>query len=513
MLAGSPAPATPRCATSCGQDAKACREARCTTLHGLERRTCAEACEGIAGCASLRTLAYVVTECESDARGARLRQTLEIRRGDCDPVPVMELTAPEPVPDGFDGIGLCRLSGLFRNSPAFVLAGGVQRLGVRPDGSAVVFEVNNDVALLPFGLPSPSPQQGFFFARADGSGLRWLAPASAAPIFDIYPASGGSTANVFPNLPFSPDGGHVVFTDMGPGPAGETAIQIFTLDVATGGPPRQVTHLPSAASPIPGLPATGFPSFLTGDTIGFYSFANPEGLNPQEQLTAFTVRIDGTGLRALPSPVVGSDSHVVTSFAVEGSGGRLATLVLPGTPVNPYPGASGFFGSLINEVFFVNGRHLVQLTDFHRVDTFGLLLDSRRQRAVFVASANPPHGDNPTENCQLFSIDTLGAHLRQLTHFREGDHSVPGCDSGPPPGGCSVSLSTLAREDPATGTIVFDSSCDPFGTNPFGVQLFAVQANGSRLRTLTHARGYVVAPDGSFTTELVGNWDYAPSVR
>jgi hypothetical protein len=424
----------------------------------------------------------------------------------------MDLTAPEPVPDGF---GLCRALGYYRLAPAFVVAGGVQRLGVRPDGSAVVFEVNNDVALLPFGLPPPVPQQGFFIARADGSGLRWLAPASAAPIFDLFSVSsvpGGYGVNVFSNLPFSPDWGHVAFTDLGPGPAGETAIQIFTLDVATGGR-RQVTHLPSAASPIPGLPATGFPSFLTGDTVGFYSFANPDHMNPQGQLTAFTVRIDGTGLRALPSPVVGPDGQVVPRFTIAGSGGGIATLVLPGAPVNPVLGATGFFGSLINEVFFVHGRRLLQLTDFHRVDTFGLFLDARRQRAVFVASANP-HGDNPTENCQLFSIDPLGAHLRQLTHFREGDYSsVVGCNAGPPPGGCSVSLSTLARENPATGTIVFDSSCDPFRTNPFGAQLFAVQADGSRLRALTHARGYVVAPDGSFTTELVGNWDYAPSVR
>src|SRR5262249_37539111 len=142
-LLASAAPAKQPCATSCKQETRTCEQTRCTGLHGSARRSCVETCRGIGGCAPLRTLAYVVTECESDARGARLRQTLEIRRGDCEPVPVMELTAPEPVPDGFDGIGLCRLSGLFRNSPAFVLAGGVQRLGVRPDRSAVVFEVNN----------------------------------------------------------------------------------------------------------------------------------------------------------------------------------------------------------------------------------------------------------------------------------------------------------------------------------------------------------------------------------
>jgi hypothetical protein len=60
---------------------------------------------------------------------------------------------------------------------------------------------------------------------------------------------------------------------------------------------------------------------------------------------------------------------------------------------------------------------------------------------------------------------------------------------------------------------VFDSTCDPIGTNPYGAQLFSVRPDGSRLRVLTHAKGFVSHPDGSVAVELVGNWDYAPAVR
>jgi len=46
---------------------------------GLRRSTCT------ALGARIRTLAYVVNECCSDARGTALCQALRIRRGDCPP--------------------------------------------------------------------------------------------------------------------------------------------------------------------------------------------------------------------------------------------------------------------------------------------------------------------------------------------------------------------------------------------------------------------------------------------
>jgi hypothetical protein len=116
---------------------------------------------------------------------------------------------------------------------------------------------------------------------------------------------------------------------------------------------------------------------------------------------------------------------------------------LAGTPVNAAPG----YPAAIAEVFLLEGPRLLQLTNFRRVDTGREFLSVNGRRAFFHASADPL-GTNPTENCQLFSIDTLGRHLRQLTHFREGERSVNGCQDGPPPG-CGGGI---ASQDPVTGT-------------------------------------------------------------
>ena len=125
------------------------------------------------------------------------------------------------------------------------------------------------------------------------------------------------------------------------------------------------------------------------------------------------------------------------------------------------------------------------------------------QRAFFTASADPL-GTNPTQNCQLFSVDVLGANLRQVTHFQQGGHPEGGCvpDLGtplsPPPGCVTGDL----RQDPVTGAIVFVSQCDPFGANPYGAQIFAMRPDGTGLRQLTHLRGFVTEADGTDTVEL-----------
>jgi hypothetical protein len=109
-----------------------------------------------------------------------------------------------------------------------------------------------------------------------------------------------------------------------------------------------------------------------------------------------------------------------------------------------------------------------QLTNFHRADTFAS--QSLRQdstRVFFTASADPL-GANPSNNCQLFSIDRAGGDLRQLTSFREADASLNGCTINYPKGfGCIV---VFGGEDERTGNLVFLSSCDPFGSNPNGQQ-------------------------------------------
>ena len=67
--------------------------------------------------------------------------------------------------------------------------------------------------------------------------------------------------------------------------------------------------------------------------------------------------------------------------------------------------------------------------------------------------------------------------------------------------------------DPVTGTLVFESSCDPFGTNPFGQALFAMRPDGTGLRQLTTLRGMTTDPDGTVHVEMPGPFAYSARLR
>jgi hypothetical protein len=51
---------------------------------------------------------------------------------------------------------------------------------------------------------------------------------------------------------------------------------------------------------------------------------------------------------------------------------------------------------------------------------------------------------------------------------------------------------------------MFASSCDPFGQNLVGGQVFAMHPDGSGLRQVTHYRGMQTGSDGTLTVELPG---------
>lgn len=441
------------------------------------------------------TLAYVVTECREGAADGTLRQELQILSDDHAPVTVMAV-GPVAVPPASVE---CRVNGINRYGPGFVLDGAFQRLGVSPDGSAVVFEVTDDFSLVaPHALPPD--QKGIYFAHADGSGLRRLGPASRDANFRIG-------IGIDPYFRFSPDGRTIVFSDRGPDPSGEEAVQIVMQDVITG-ERTQVTHLPSVHSPNTGL-ETGGPAFLDDRTIVFFSVANPDGLNPSGDLVVFTVSRDGTNLKQVPPPITLPGSRLLPSFSITGTNRFLFRQVLPGPAVNG--DALGEPGAPILEIFVSDGKNVLQLTNFRRVDTgdFGHSLSPDGARAFFTASADL--GDNMGENCQLFTTDAFGGGLRQLTRFREGQHSGNGCFYNRAPG-CAITLfnAFAPSQDARTGTLVFYSSCDPFGTNPNGGQLFAMRPDGTGLRQLTAVRGLVRQADGSAAVELPGPYVYGP---
>src|SRR5262245_5395962 len=414
------------CNETCRRDIDRCLATQCA---GVGRAACRRRCKP----AAIQTLAYVLSECRTDAAGREVgRQELRIRRGDQEPITVAAFDVSEknlePLRRVFPVAASppCATFGITRWGGFSVVSYPLQRLGVSPDGSGVVFEVNDEFLT----SPSLSPEQnGMFFVRSDGRGLRRLGPPSHEVSHRQNEKAIGGTFTFSPPMFFSPNGRRVAFTDIGPGPSGP-AVQIVVLDLATD-TRTQVTHLPSGTAPsnfFGEFFLTCCPVFVDDDTVVFQTFVDPDGSNPDHRLAAFSVRIDGSGLKAVPTPIAATGSEVVPSFGVFG-GGRtnLLRLPLPGIPVSPptTPDAN----LLIAEVFLRAGKGLVQLTNLRRADTFTGFLNAPRTHAFFLASADP-FGENPAGNCEIFSVDRFGRRLRQVTHFMRPTgrvFTIPGC--------------------------------------------------------------------------------------
>jgi hypothetical protein len=490
-LAGLPAAAASRCEKPCKVETAACIRDRCAGSSGEARHACVETCRGIGGCAAIRTLAYVWNECRSDARGVTFRRELRVRRGNCAPVTIQTIGPAQPAPDPYQ---LCALYGAVGNGAATTLLGGFQRLAVTPDGSGVVFEVSNGTVFPPsvFGGLSPDPtEEGFFYVRADGTGRRRLGPPSRVSMSQFVPNPSsvlGLGYDIFGpltlNIAFSRDGRTVAYPDLGPGPGGEEAGQVVTLDIATG----RRTQLTSLPPPAEGV-VNGV-RFVDKDTIVFLIDSDLA-----EPLHFFTVKTDGSGFAPLPEDVPAAGGAVIPDFSVVGGGTDLLTIAVPG--------AASDFPARPQELFVYDGKNLLQLTSFGRADTLALFLGSRR-RALFTTGADP-FGTNPGHLGQVFSVDTLGRGLRQVTRLV----GTPlGCGEIPAFG----SNGTLGLQDPVTDTIVFTATCGDIRGSGFTAQMFAIRPDGSGLRQLTAARGCVVDADGAVTVEMPGPFGYsAPS--
>ncbi len=341
--------------------------------------------------------------------------------------------------------------------------------------------------------------------RSDGTGLRRLGPPSRDANFGINPGppplgiSVGQKQTLM--LSFSPDGRKVAYTDRGPGPHGEDAAQIVTLDVQTG-ERTTLTRLPGPHNPLTYV--TGHARFVDDDTILFQTISNPDGQHPQQ--FPYTVKTDGSGFAAIPTPFALPGATLIPDFSIVGGRTHLVGVLLPGEPVNgptdPYdPALLG--RPFVREVFVVGGKNLLQLTHFRRWETDWIDLAGRH---AFLHASADPFGTNPAQLTQVFSLDTLGRRLRQVTRFREVAGALE-C-AGVPAGPCATGIQN-GPQYPRSRAVVFYSSCDAFDTGTLGGQLFAIDAHTLRLVQLTAARGCVVGPDDSVTVELPGPFAYA----
>ncbi len=485
---GSPVHAN--CRSTCKDDVAVCRRTRCVGHTGAERRRCVAECRARAGCGGgFGTLAYVVSSCRVQGSSQIGAQELRIRRNGCDPVTVLRFANPEPAPDPF---GLCARGAQNHNGVHSGLAGIFQRLGVTRDGSAVVFEISNQFQLIG-KTPLAPEQQGFFYVRADGTGLRRLAPPSRDSTYRIFVnPRGEASAESKTALPFRADDRMTAYTDLGPGADGRESEQIFTLDLRTG-ERKQVTRLVGTAPPDRRL--------VGGIAIGTYRGGIGFDLLIGEEYTSFSMRSDGSDLHSVPSATVGGrlDGPVLPTLGLTTRTGlSLHHVAMPGTPENPWV----FLGAPIYELFLKAREHLIQLTALGHTDTRGLAF--RPDEVLLMASADP-FGTNPSRNCQLFRAPRYGGPLRQLTHFGQGVPSEEGCQLGELPG-CGISYGVEQQLEVAARAraYAFYSDCDPFGTNPDGSQVFAIDWGGSRLRQLTHTAGARRGADGSLELELLG---------
>ena len=496
--------AAPSCTASCVARMHACRAERCPTATGKDRRRCRDVCRAVTGCAAgaarTRTIATVVNECRSTGTPRQWtgRQRLEIRRGDCQPVTVVTIEADVAAPDP---LRICEVYGRIRDGFAAQSVGVLEGVAVSPDGETVLFQLTDDfvgrLEVQGVKIASPAfllPDEGIFTVRSDGSDLRRIADQSSEAPFAVIPTTEFPFIAV-PSKPttgfsYSPDGKTVVYIDHGPGADGSVAPQIFTLDPRNGAR-RQLTAF--TASSIGTDPPDGIAMdalFLDDEQIGGYVFDSVEGNR------ILRIRRDGTDFHYVDvDPVSLPGAMLVQTFRLAGLFNDVWALALDVQTEQPFAGA-------VREIFVRNGRNLLQLTNLGRSDT-GFPIRSRgHEHVIFSASGDPLPGANPSLTCQLFSVDVLGRHLRQLTHFDPGVASSGGCALATAEG-CMVGAEVVVQ-DAATGAIVFDSSCDPFGVRPVSQQLYAVRPDGSGFRQVTGYRGMTVDPDGTVSVELPG---------
>lgn len=441
--------------------------------------------EGSSSPPATGTLAYVVTSCRQVGADMTIQQDIRVRRGEAEPETIASIGPLGPFP----GLG-CGVYGAYR-AWTYMKLGPLQRFGITPDGSVIVYELTDELVQEGRG-ELPLEQRGIYHVRADGSDRRRLGPASNAPTV-VYSPAGSAWLEY--GFAFDPAGRAFTYNDLGAADeAGHDATQVFVRGL-TPGDARQLTQLPALDNPWH-WPQVMIPRFVDARTIQFIKWTQP--------LTGYkwlTVDADTAQLRDVPVVAV-PGGQFIPVYEIVGGRWVAISVDLPGVPVNPIG------DNALREVFLFDGHDVLQLTDFRRADTSLIqgFYSPRDGRVYFTASTNEL-GTNPTENCQIFSLDPFGRTLHQVTSFKErAAHAANGCVGGPRGSGCALIFQWWGlnpSQDQRTGTIYFMSTCDPVGQNPDGWQLFAIQPDGSDLQQLTHVSGRVRTADGSITVENV----------
>jgi hypothetical protein len=436
----------------------------------------------------------VNTTCRTDASGLTGHQEIYVQRGDRAPTVVSRATVG-PVPDP---AGLCRVFGEGHDGIISVAAGVYPAVAVSPDGKHVAFELNDEFSILaPGGLTDE--EDGIFLAHVDGTNRVKLAPPTRVPVFRQ------PSFDLNPNgIVFSADGRYLVYSDLGPADDGSIDAQLWSLRIADR-KKTQLTHLSRHTGST--VPLGYWFHFADEHTVGMftldYYMPGEDGYDPGyggRRQEFYSVSVDGRRFRKL-SPVLGPNGQVIPQFGVTRRRPAAAGLILDGTADNPMGGSTS-----PRELFVAFGKNVLQLTHFNRVDVGNIdpVVSANGERVYFSASADP-FGCNPTNNCQTFSIDTLGGHLRQLTAIAVGTPN-DGC-FGPR---CRV---VPFAQDALTGTVLLNTACDPFGTNVNGNNVFAVRPDGSGLRQITHARGLTVDTPDVVEVELPGPGAYQRTLQ
>jgi hypothetical protein len=426
-----------------------------------------------------RTIAYAQSDCHV---GLPTRQQLWATDRHGVAHAIADLPSTPPLPPM-----LCEQYGQGGSGDAAKVAGFLQRLAIGPDGETIVYEITDAFSLDLLGWRGvlADEERGFFVIRSDGSGRRRLASPSRAPSFKFSLDPFGADFSG-PTIAFSPDGRSVVFTDLGTAPSGEESIQIVALDV-TDGTRRQVTHLDPIVPQSPTALEINGLSFIDSQHIAF-------AIHSADGLRIETVDVASGEAVTRQPPIAIPGAQLVAAFTITGRDKLLLPLALPGTAENAHP-ELGLNDVL--ELFVQSKDDVVQVTRLDRIDTFPGALTRDGRRALFDASTNRL-GTNPQQTCQMFSVDTLGGDLQQLTFF-------DACDDL----GCIGDALAPVAYDLERDVIVLESYCDLTGHGAFGDQIYTTRLDGSDLRQVSSARRVVTEADGSVSVELPGYLTYA----